>query len=321
MSKEFKTGIIVILIIVVFIWGFNFLKGHDLLDGEARNFKVEYSKIGGLNKASSVTLNGLKVGRVNDIEFNETPEKRGQLIVSFSVESDFEFSKKSIVRIYSPNPIAGSSLAIVPNYDGEIAVSGDTLEGEMEENLFTSIGERLDPIQSKLENVIVSADTLFQRINDVLDKKTTESVKRSVRGLELTIADIRSTLGAVNSLLDSSSVEFSETMKSTRKITENLVKVTDTLANSNIGEIMRKAEITLTSVNSLLLGIEQGKGSLGKLVNDDAMYNNLTNVSKELEELLREMKINPKRFVHFSLFGRRAKAFDKEKNSNNETSQ
>lgn len=321
MSKELKTGIIVILIIVVFIWGFNFLKGHDLLDGEARNFKVEYSKIGGLNKASSVTLNGLKVGRVNDIEFNETPEKRGQLIVSFSVESDFEFSKKSIVRIYSPNPIAGSSLAIVPNYDGEIAVSGDTLEGEMEENLFTSIGERLDPIQSKLENVIVSADTLFQRINDVLDKKTTESVKRSVRGLELTIADIRSTLGAVNSLLDSSSVEFSETMKSTRKITENLVKVTDTLATSNIGEIMRKAEITLTSVNYLLLGIEQGKGSLGKLVNDDAMYNNLTNVSKELEELLREMKINPKRFVHFSLFGRRAKAFDKEKNSNNETSQ
>jgi phospholipid/cholesterol/gamma-HCH transport system substrate-binding protein len=321
MSKELKTGIIVILIIVVFIWGFNFLKGHDLLDGEARNFKVEYSKIGGLNKASSVTLNGLKVGRVDDIEFNETPEKRGQLIVSFSIESDFEFSKKSIVRIYSPNPIAGSSLAIVPNYDGEIAVSGDTLAGEMEENLFTSIGERLDPIQSKLENVIVSADTLFQRINHVLDQKTTESVKRSVRGLELTIADIRSTLGSVNAMLDSSSVEFSETMKSTRKITENLVKVTDTLANSNIGEIMRKAEMTLTSVNSLLVGIEQGKGSLGKLVNDDAMYNNLTNVSKELEELLREMKINPKRFVHFSLFGRKAKAFDKEKNTNNETSQ
>jgi phospholipid/cholesterol/gamma-HCH transport system substrate-binding protein len=79
--------------------------------------------------------------------------------------------------------------------------------------------------------------------------------------------------------------------------------------------------VTLTSVNSLLVGIEQGKGSLGKLVNDDAMYNNLTNVSKELEELLREMKINPKRFVHFSLFGRKAKAFDKEKNTNNETSQ
>jgi phospholipid/cholesterol/gamma-HCH transport system substrate-binding protein len=321
MSKELKTGIVVIMIIVAFVWGFNFLKGHDLLNGKARSFNVEYTKIGGLNKASSVTLNGLKVGKVNDIVFNETPEKRGQLIVSFSVESDFEFSKKSIIRIYSPNPIAGSSLAIVPNYDGEIAVSGDTLEGEMEENLFTSIGERLDPIQSKLENVIVSADTLFQRINHVLDQKTTESVKRSVRGLELTIDDIRSTLGAVNSILDSSSVQFNKTMKSTRRITENLANVSDTLANSNIGEIMRKAEITLTSVNGLLNGISQGKGSLGKLVNDDAMYNNLTNVSKELEALLRELKLNPKRFVHFSLFGKKAQAFDKEKNINNETSQ
>lgn len=321
MSKELKTGIVVIIIIVAFVWGFNFLKGHDLLNGKARSFNVEYTKIGGLNKASSVTLNGLKVGKVNDIVFNETPEKRGQLIVSFSVESDFEFSKKSIIRIYSPNPIAGSSLAIVPNYEGEIAVSGDTLEGEMEENLFTSIGERLDPIQSKLENVIVSADTLFQRINHVLDQKTTESVKRSVRGLELTIDDIRSTLGAVNSILDSSSVQFNKTMKSTRRITENLANVSDTLANSNIGEIMRKAKITLTSVNGILNGISQGKGSLGKLVNDDAMYNNLTNVSKELEALLRELKLNPKRFVHFSLFGKKAQAFDKEKNINNETSQ
>lgn len=321
MSKELKTGIVVIIIIVAFVWGFNFLKGHDLLDGKARSFKVEYTKIGGLNKASSVTLNGLKVGKVNDIVFNESPGKRGQLIVSFSVENDFEFSKKSIVRIYSPNPIAGSSLAIVPNYEGEIAISGDTLDGEMEENLFTSIGERLDPIQSKLENVIVSADTLFQRINHVLDQKTTESVKRSVRGLEFTIDDIRSTLSAVNSILDSSSVQFNKTMKSTRKITENLAKVTDTLANSNIGEIIRKADLTLTTVNALLEGIDQGKGSLGKFVNDDAMYTNLTNVSKELEELLRELKLNPKRFVHFSLFGKKARAFDKEKNANNETSQ
>lgn len=321
MSKELKIGIIAIIIIAAFFWGFNFLKGHDLLGGKSRSFQVEYSKIGGLNEASSVTINGLKVGQVDKIEFNTTPEKRGHLIVSFSVENDFEFSKNSVVKIYSPNPLSGSNLAIIPNYEGDVAVSGDLLEGEMEESLFTSIGEKLDPIQSKLENVIVSADTLFQRINTVLDQKTSESIKRSVRNLEFTITDIRKTLGSVNAMLDSSAVGFNESIKKTRIITENLAKVTDTLANSNIGEILRKAEITLTSVNSLLNGIDNGKGSLGKLVNDDAMYDNLTNVSAELEELLRDMKLNPKRFVHFSLFGKRAKAFEKKKNSNNETSQ
>ena len=321
MSKELKIGIIATTIVVAFIWGFNFLKGHDLFDGKARYFQVEYSKIGGLNEASSVTINGLKVGQVNDIEFNTTPEKRGHLIVSFSVEDDFEFSKSSVVKIYSPNPLAGSNLAIIPNYTGEMAVSGDMLQGEMEESLFTSIGEKLDPIQTKLEGVLIGADTLFQRINRVLDQNTSNSIKRSVKGFELTISDMRKTLTSVNSLLDSSSVEFNKTMKSTRKITEDISRLSDTLANSNIGEIMRKAEMTLTSVNNMLDSMDKGKGTFGKLVNDPALYNNLTSMSKELEELLREMKLNPKRFVHFSLFGKRAKAFDKEKNSNNQTSQ
>jgi phospholipid/cholesterol/gamma-HCH transport system substrate-binding protein len=160
---------------------------------------------------------------------------------------------------------------------------------------------------------------LFKRINNVLDQKTTESIKRSVRGLEYTIIDVRKTLTSINSLIDSSAVDFKETIENTKLITANLSKVTDTLANSNIGEIMRKAEMTLTSVNSLLDGMDKGKGTLGKLINDDAMYNNLTNVSKELENLLREMKLNPKRFVHFSLFGKRAKPYNNENNLNNKT--
>jgi phospholipid/cholesterol/gamma-HCH transport system substrate-binding protein len=319
MSKELKTGIVLIIIIVSFIWGFNFLKGHDIFRPNSRSYNVEYTNVGGLTEASLVTINGLKVGQVDDIDFNDSPEKRGHLIVRFSLENDFEFSKNSVVKIYSPNPLSGSNLAIIPSYEGESAVSGDFLKGQIESSLFTSIGEKLDPIQAKLENVIVSADTLFQRINNVLDYKTSESIKRSVKGLELTIFDIRETLSSVNSMIDSTSVGLKETIENTKNITNNLSKVTDTLANSNIGEIMRKAEITLTTVNSLLDGMDKGKGTLGKLINDDAMYDNLTNVSKELENLLREMKLNPKRFVHFSLFGKRAKSFNEENNKNNKT--
>ena len=319
MSKELKTGIVLIIIIVSFIWGFNFLKGHDVFQPNSRSYNVEYTNVGGLTEASLVTINGLKVGQVDDIDFNDSPEKRGHLIVRFSLENDFEFSKNSVVKIYSPNPLSGSNLAIIPSYEGESAVSGDFLKGQIESSLFTSIGEKLDPIQAKLENVIVSADTLFQRINNVLDYKTSESIKRSVKGLELTIVDIRETLSSVNSMIDSTSVGLKETIENTKNITNNLSKVTDTLANSNIGEIMRKAEITLTTVNSLLDGMDKGKGTLGKLINDDAMYDNLTNVSKELENLLREMKLNPKRFVHFSLFGKRAKSFNEENNKNNKT--
>ncbi|TXD57044.1 MCE family protein [Polaribacter sp. IC066] len=309
MTKELKTGAVVIIIVIAFIWGFNFLKGHDLLDGEARSFNVEYTKIGGLNKASAVTLNGLKVGKVNDIVFNKTPEKRGHLIVSFNVESDFEFSKKSIVRIYSPNPIAGSSLAIVPNYEGEIAVSGDTLVGEMEESLFTSIGERLDPLQQKIEKVIVRADTLFSGVNKILNDDTIEGVNTSVSNLAGIISDLRTTISTVNTLILDNQQNLKVTLKNTKDITSNLSKVSDSLTMVNINDIVRKAENTVDNFNQLSMKLNSDEGSIGKLVNDDALYNNIEAATKELEELLRDLKLNPKRYVHFSLFGKKAKPF------------
>ncbi len=306
MSKELKTGIILILIIVAFVWGFNFLKGHDLLDGEARKFQVEYSKIGGLNSASTVTLNGLRVGQVNKIEFNTTAEKRGQLIVSFSVENDFEFSKKSIVKIYSPNPLAASSLAIIPSYEGETAVNGDTLDGEIEESLFTSIGERLDPIQQKLEKVIVRADTLFSGINKILNDETVMSVNSSVVNIAEIIDDLRKTVKTINLMVVNNQNNLKTTLENTKNITTNLSKVSDSLSKVNVNEILIKAENAVDNFNELSMKLNSGEGSIGKLINDNELYNNIEAATKELEQLLRDLKLNPKRYVHFSVFGKKS---------------
>ena len=146
----------------------------------------------------------------------------------------------------------------------------------------------------------------------MLDKKTTTSIQNSFEEIEFAIIDLRTTIASVNSIVDSNSSNLKETLKNTNQITQNLSKVTDTLVNSNLGEIMRKAELNLTSVNSLLDGIQNGKGTAGKLMNDDALYTNLTEMSQELEELLRDMKLNPKRFVHFSLFGKKPSPYKPE---------
>ena len=321
MSKELKTGIIALIVLAMSFWGYSFLKGENIFKPNNRQFKVEYSNIAGLSKSSLVTINGLKVGKVDKILFNPDPTKRGSLIVLFSMDDAFEFSKKSIVKIYSPSPLGGSNLAIIPDYTGENAVSGDVLQGEIESSLFTSIGERLDPIQTKLEHVIVSADTLFKNINDILDQRTIQSVKNSVRTLEQSLVDVRTTIQGLNGIMDATSEDLKETMRYSRNFAENLSNVSDTLVNADLGKIMREAEVTLLTVNSLLKGIDEGKGSLGKFVNDNAMYDNLTNVSKELEQLLREMKLNPKRFVHFSLFGKRATPYNQQNNDNNKTNQ
>ena len=317
MSKELKTGIIAVVVIALFIWGYNFLKGQDLFSANTRHFFVEYNNINGLNEASSVTINGLKVGKVDEIRFNQNPDKKGNLIVKISLDTDFNFSKNSIAKIYSASLMGGQNLAIVPKYDGEVAKSGDYLNGEVESDIFSSVGEKLNPIQAKLENVLVGADSLLIGFNQVLDEKSRKSLNRSILGLEGTIYDVRKTLASVNTLLANNKENLNKTFENTKKITDNFSKVSDDLAKANLGESVKKLEATLANVNGLLANMKSGKGTLGKLMTDDKMYTNLTNASKELEELLREMKLNPKRFVHFSLFGKKPKPYNEENNQSN----
>ncbi|MBL4605709.1 MAG: MCE family protein, partial [Flavobacteriaceae bacterium] len=127
MSKELKTGIVAVVIIAVFIWGFNFLKGENIFESNSRVFYIEYENIRGLNKSSGVSINGLQVGKVSEISFNGDTGKKGMLIVKISLDNDFQFSKNSIAKIYSTGIIGGEALAIIPNYEGEMAVSGDYL--------------------------------------------------------------------------------------------------------------------------------------------------------------------------------------------------
>lgn len=305
MSKELKIGIIAVIIIGISIWGFNFLKGQNLLDSGSRTFKVEYARIGGLSKSSAVTINGLKVGKVDNIEFDTSAEKRGQLLVTFIVDNEFEFSKRSIVKIYSPNPLSGSNLAIIPNYEGDMAISGDLLQGEIEESLFTSIGERLNPLQQKIESVIVKTDSLFGGLNKVLNDNTINGVNTSIANLSATIIDIRKTIEAVNSMVADNQENLKITIENTRNITTNFSKVSENINAVDFKEIIAKADQAVGNFNEMAKKINAGEGTLGQLLNDKRMYDNLEAATGELEQLLRDIKLNPKRYIHFSVFGKR----------------
>ena len=305
MSKELKTGIIAVIIIGISIWGFNFLKGQNLLDPGSRTFKVEYARIGGLSMSSAVTINGLKVGKVDNIEFDTSVEKRGHLLVTFIIDNDFEFSKRSIVKIYSPNPLSGSNLAIIPNYEGDIAISGDLLQGEMEESLFTSIGERLNPLQQKIESVIVRTDSLFSGLNKVLSDNTINGINTSITNLSGTIIDIRKTIESVNSMVADNQENLKITIENTKNITANFSKVSDNINAVDFKKIIDKADEAVGNFNEMSKKINAGEGTLGQLLNDKRMYDNLEAATRELEQLLRDIKLNPKRYIHFSVFGKR----------------
>ncbi|WP_299836790.1 MlaD family protein [uncultured Tenacibaculum sp.] len=317
MSKELKTGIVSLLIIGVGIWGYNFLKRQDVFSPNARHFFVEYANINGLSEASIVTINGLQVGKVDQITFNPSPEKKGTLLVRFSLQNNFEFSKNSIAKIYPAGLMGGQNLAIVPSYSGDKAVSGDYLQGEVKSDLFSSVGEKFNPIQDKLANVLVHVDSLVVGFNQTLNQEARQSLNRSILGFEGTVYNLNKTMRSINKLLEDNKSKIDVTLDNTKKITEDVSKITEDLAKAELGKTIKKLEATIDNANGLLVGMKEGKGTLGKLVSDDKLYTNLANATKEMEELLREMKLNPKRFVHFSLFGKKPKPYNEENNNKN----
>lgn len=308
-SREFKTGVVVVVIAALFVWGYSYLKGHNLFEGTSHSYFTEYNNVQGLNTASMVTINGYEVGKVVGISFNEDVNKKGQLVVEFTVENDFQFSKNSIAKIYSASLMGGKSLAVIPSYDGETAVPGDYLAGEIESDMLSSVGEKLNPLQAKLESVIVSADSLLVHLNDALDKRTIQNLKESIRSFKGTMMTFENTAKNADSIVAENRQSVKNTLVNAEKITSNLSKFSDTLTQVQMGALVSRAESTMADIQLITNRINQGEGTFGKLMKDEVLYNNLTNASKELEALLRDIKLHPKRFVHFSLFGKKDKGY------------
>ena len=311
-SREIKTGAVVILVIALFIWGVNYLKGHNILEGTSDVYFIKYDNVQGLSTASPVTVNGFAVGKVIDISFDKDPAKKGGLVVKFSIEKKFEFGKNSIAKIYSASLMGGKSLAIIPSYGGELAASGDFLKGEIESDIFSSVGEKLNPLQSKLEHVIASVDSLLLSVNDVLDTPSRNHIKESIAKMNNTMANLeRLTLNAELLLIENRE-GLNNSIGNVEHITENFSNLSDTLVNANLGLLIAKIDTTISNLESITTTIDSGKGTLGKLVNDDALYINLNRATFELGEVLEDFKLHPKRYVNVSVFGKKEKPYVKE---------
>lgn len=312
-SSELKTGIIALIAIVAFIWGYSYLKGENLLDS-SRYFYAEYDNVQGLETSGIVTINGLKVGGIDQIYFH--PKKIGRIVVRFSLDDPYEFSNESVARIYSPDFISGKSIKIMPVYGGNIAKSGDTLRGNVEAGILGAINDQIAPLQTKVESFVINADTLLQGLNSILDPRGQENIKESLNKLNSTLTSFNNSSKSLDNMLGKNG-KIDSILTNATTASANLVSLSDSLTNANLKSTALKLESTINNFNSILKKVDDGEGSLGKLLKDEGLYQNLEGATKEMEELLREMKLNPKRFVHFSLFGKKAKPYTSKDSTTN----
>lgn len=308
LSKEIKTAILVLSGVLLFIFIFYYLKGENLLDS-SKKITAIYDNVEGLAPSAAVTINGHKIGKVQSIKF--TNDRSGKLSVIMLIDNDFEFSINSKAQLYEAGLIGGKAIAIIPAFDGAPAVkSGDFLATDVKPGLTELVNQRLTPLQEKIEIMMVNADSLLINLNDVFDVKTKKNIQRSISELSGTIASFKSTSEALNGMLVDNKSAIGETLTNFNKISSDLTTLSSSLAASDLDSIMANLKSTIVNFDQLLSRIEKGEGSVGKLMKDEAIYDNLEGATKQLEELLEDMKLNPKRYVHFSLFGKKAKQYD-----------
>jgi phospholipid/cholesterol/gamma-HCH transport system substrate-binding protein len=308
-SNEVKVGAVALVTIIVFIWLFNFLKGKDFFKRTA-NYYAVYDRIGGLAESSPVEINGYKVGVVQSIDFIDATS--GRLLVAFSVSKDFKLPVNTVAEVLPVSIIAGMKVQFVYGDGPGFYSDGDTIPGRLSESLLSTLDEELQPIKEKVTGLVTVLDSVINSINDIIDPE----FKKNLSG---TIAHLNNTTGSLDRILGSKEKELKETLDNITRFSKmlsdntakmnstfsNLESITDTLAAADLYNSISNLKASLEKASALIENLNDGKGSAGQLLTNDSLYTNLNSSLASLNLLLEDVKSNPKRYVHFSVFGKK----------------
>ncbi|WP_422104680.1 MlaD family protein [Winogradskyella sp.] len=290
-SREVKTAVLVLSGIALFIYLFSYLKGEDLFS----NTNIYYTEFdyNALSASSSVTVKGNKVGKVEDIRYDfETGKTR----VSFSVSPKLKFSKNSVIRLYETGIMGGNALAIINVNDGDIAKPGDFIASEVKPGLITSLKSNFTGISSDLDSTIRSADTLMTNLNKLVVDESEEGIKSTIAELNGTLKAFKNLSYSIQGVLKDNDAKIATILENFEKTSKDLSELSAELKQVDLTKTVDNLNKTLTGIQDIMASIDNSEGTIGKLLNDDSLYNNLEAASKEMELLLLDIKLHPARY-------------------------
>jgi phospholipid/cholesterol/gamma-HCH transport system substrate-binding protein len=318
-SKEFKIGLVVTASIGLFIWGFNFLKGSNLFSHKYVLYAV-YPKIDGLIEANPLLVNGYKIGQVSEISLTKV-NGQYQVLVKFLLTEEVQIPKHSVAKAVSSDLLGSKAVEILYSKETEFVQSGDTLYSDTEEGLKSAVSKQLAPLQVKAEGLLSSIDSVMTIVQFVLNNKTRDNLDKSFESIKKAIQSLEQTAYKLDDLMATEKVKISAILtkfntlagmleKNTGRIDNiigNFSNLSDSLSKSQLKSAILEADKTLAELNILVAQINAGQGTLGKLAKNDSLYNNLNKASDDLDKLMKDLRINPERYIHFSVFGKKDK--------------
>ena len=302
LSKEIKASIFVLTTIFLFIFGFNFLKGSSILDKQKTVYAV-YDEVDGLLVGANVMINGLSIGNVTDLNFLPNSTK---IVVTLKIKDKINFSSNSSATIYETGVLGGLAIAIEPIFQqGMIVKSGDTLNSNIRPGLTELINRQIEPLQRKLESTLTSVDSIFSGASYVLNKETQNDIKESLNILTSAVKAINNSSLIIEKTLTEKNSQINNSIDNIESITTNLSNVSKELNDFGLANVLSNLEKSVDGINLIVTNLNSNNSSLGKLISNDEVYNNLNLSIENLNLLINDIKTNPKKYVHFSVFGRK----------------
>lgn len=319
--KEAKIGFIVVGAIVLLIFGLNYLKGVYIFS-DNRVFYAVYPRINGLEKSNPVVLNGFQIGQVKEIEI--VNDGTGNLLVTLTVNKNLEIPADSKALLAAADILGSMQVRIILGSSSELAVPGDTLTPEVERDLVEAVNAQLAPIKRKAESLISSVDSVIRVIEVILNPKSQTNLVESFKGINNAVASLERTAFRIDTLVLEEKERISDILDDINKLSsvlssngselnniiKNFSQISDTLAKANISETLNQINGALADFEEVMTKINQGEGTLGMLINNPDLYNKLESATTNLDLLVEDIRVNPNRYIHFSVFGRKDKSVD-----------
>lgn len=312
-KKKYIVALSFIAALLLFIWGFNFLKGKNIFS-EERIYYAVYNEVNGLETANRVVINGLGVGQVKKMYFN--PNMDRSIIVELSIQNKIPIPKNTVARIFSSDLMGSKNIKLILGNSTELAQSGDTLITSIENGLMEEVNKQVLPLKNKAESLLSSVDSVVVVLQTILNENARQNITNSLQNistsfqnLETATANIdtlifteRGRIGNILNNLEIITSDFKENGDNLNNIITNISNLSDTLTQADIYGTVQSIQTSFNKLDLLLAEINQGDGTLGMLIKNDSIYNEVDKTVEALKLLLEDIKTNPKRYVKFSVF-------------------
>ncbi|WP_156307090.1 MlaD family protein [Sphingobacterium endophyticum] len=309
-SNETKVGALTSIAIAILFIGYSFLKGNNVFSSE-NTFYTEYDNVDGLAVSKPVLVSGFQIGRVSKL----TLQPNGKIRTEFKIKNEYEIPSNTVARIVSADLLGSKAIVFELGNSTTMARNGDPLLSDVQANLM----EKVEPLQKKIENLVVKLDSVLSGVNSVLDENFQRDFKSSVHSISVSLKNLEKITGDVDGLMGAEKNRLSNILSNMESITMNFKnnneKINSILANlDNLSDDLSKTEIKATVDNAnqamkdvmeITNKINTGDGSLSQLIHDEKLYNNLTNASENLDQLVKDLKENPGKYLKISIFGKK----------------